>query len=322
MKNFIIVIVFLLNLNANIIKVKEQKVSNKKTFYALTKYDETKVNDVVLRFSGYIKNLNANSTHKFIKKGDLLFKVYSKELSSALDELVISMKYKQNRLQIKAIEDRLKLLGISSSTIRYVKRTKKVPYYINIYSKYSGVIINKKINEQSYIKAGETLFSLVDLSTIWVDANIYQKDIEFIKKGMDAKIYVSGVGEFNSKVDLIHPIVENKTKTIPVRLIVDNKKKKLFPNMFAKVEFINKAKTMLILPKSAVITKGDKNYVFKPLENNEYEPIEIKAVRIDSKIFQIKDGLKKGDKVINNSLFMLDSDAITNGLYDSDDDDW
>jgi len=77
---------------------------------------------------------------------------------------------------------------------------------------------------------------------------------------------------------------------------------------------------MLILPKSAVLNKGKKHYVFIPLKDGEFEPKEIEAKRIDSKRYEIVSGLKEGDEVIDNALFLLDSDAITNGLYDSDDD--
>ena len=334
MKNILIILlVFTISLNANIItskqlfnkniiKAKQQNISMSKTFYATTTYDETKVNDIVLRYSGYIKNLNANSTHKQINKGNLLFKVYSKELVSAFDELLLAIKYNQNRVQIRAIEDRLNLMGISKQTIKYVKRTKKVPYYISTYSKYTGVVINKKVNEESYVKAGQTLFSLANLSEIWVNANIYQKDLSFIKKGMNANVYIDGVGVYKAKVDLIHPILDNKTKTIPVRVVIQNKNNKVFPNMFAKVQFIQKKIPMITLPKSAVITKGAKHYVFKPIKDSQFEPIEVQAKRINSKMYQITSGLKENDEVINNALFMLDSDAITNGLYDEDDDDW
>ena len=308
--------------NKTTTKVKEQKISNKKIFYATTTYDETKVNDVVLRFSGFLRNLNANSTHKYIKKGDLLFEVYSKELVTSFDELLIAYRYKNNKTQRKAIKDRLELLGVTKKIINQVIKTKKVPYYIPIYSKYDGVIINKKVNEESYVKSGQTLFSLANLKNIWVDANIYQKDLSFIHKDMDTKVSIDGVGSFNSKIDLIHPIVDNKTKTISIRLILKNQDMKIYPNMFAKVQFIQKAKTILTLSTNAVITKGNKHYVFKPLSNDQFEPVEIQAIRLSSKIYQINSGLQKDDIVINNTLFMLDSDAITNGLYDTDDDDW
>ncbi len=113
-----------------------------------------------------------------------------------------------------------------------------------------------------------------------------------------------------------------KTKSVDVRFILENKDLKLLPNMFAKVELKTMTKDRLTLPKTAVLTKGDKYYVFKPISKSEFEPIKIEAKRIASNKYEVFDGLKEGDTVINNALFLLDSDAITNNLYQSDDEDW
>jgi Cu(I)/Ag(I) efflux system membrane fusion protein len=306
--------------NKSIIKVTEKNITIKKEFYGTTTYDESKIRDVSLRFSGFIKDLKANSTHQYIQKNDSLFKIYSKEVSIALDELIMAVKYENAKELINNIEERLELLDISKHTINMVKKTQKIPYYVDIKSKYTGVIINKKINESSYANKGTTLMQLADLSTIWVNAQIYQKDLAFIKNAMNAIVYIDGVGQYNAKLALIHPIVQKDTKTIPVRLILKNNKMTIFPNMFAKISFLKTSKKMLVLPKSAVITKSNKHYVFKPLSNNQFEPVEVQATRINSMQFKITSGLQVGDEVINNALFMLDSDAVTNGLYDEDDD--
>ncbi len=304
--------------NTSLTKVKKMDISNKKTFYGNTTYDETSINDIVLRYDGYIKDLNANSVHKFIKKDEILFSIYSKEVVQTLDELTIALKHNYNNNFIKNIEDRLMLLDINENIIKQIKKTKKTPYYIDVKSKYTGIIINKSINEASYIKSGERLFQLANISSLWVNAEVYQKDLNFIKKDMKASIYIQGLGVYESKVELIHPIVDNKTKTVSVRLLIDNKDLKIFPNMFAKITIMENKKSMLVLPKTAVITKANKHYVFKPLENGEFEPIEIDARRINSNSFEILSSLKENDVVINNALFMLDSDAVTNGLYEEE----
>ena len=141
---------------------------------------------------------------------------------------------------------------------------------------------------------------------------------------MKVEIYVTGVGSFNAKVDFIEPLLNDETKTVKVRLNLDNKDLKVFPNMFVKATFIKKKETMLVLPKSAVITKSNLHYVFKPTKDDQFEPLQVEVKRINSKQYQIISGLSKDEIVINNALFMLDSDAITNGLYDAnqDDDDW
>jgi len=331
MKYIIVVFILLLNTQAKILdskqvfnktltKVKKIDISESKSFYGNTTYDETTIKDVVLRYDGFIRNLNANSTHKLIKKGDVLFSIYSKEVVETLDELTIASRSNYKLDFIKNIEDRLHLLDIDKAIVKKIKRTKKTPYYINVKSKFSGIIINKTINEASFVKKGARLFQLADISSIWVNAEVYQKDLPFIKKGMEASIYIEGVGTFKSKVALIHPIMDNKSKTISIRLLLNNNKLNVYPNMFAKIKFTKNKISMLVLPKTAVITKADKHYVFKPLENGEFEPIEVMAKRLNSYQYQIISGLKQNDVVINNALFMLDSDAVTNGLYESDDD--
>ena len=141
---------------------------------------------------------------------------------------------------------------------------------------------------------------------------------------MPAKIYIDGMKKtIRSKVDYIYPIVDPKNKTIQVRFIIDNKELKIYPNMFANVKIQTSKKEMLTLPKTAVLNKGKKYYVFKPVSNKEFEPIEVEATRISSSRYQIISGLQANEEVINNALFLLDSDAVTNALYEEgEDDDW
>ena len=107
-----------------------------------------------------------------------------------------------------------------------------------------------------------------------------------------------------------------------MRFILENEDLKLVPSMFGKVDINVKKDVMLTLPKTAVLKKADKFYVFKPLENGEFEPIKIEAKRISSNKYEILSGLNENDEVINNALFLLDSDAVTNALYESDKEDW
>ena len=107
-----------------------------------------------------------------------------------------------------------------------------------------------------------------------------------------------------------------------MRFIIDNKDLKVVPSMFGKVDINVKNDVMLTLPKTAVLKKANDYYVFKPLPNGEFKPMKIDAKRISSNKYEILSGLGQNDEVINNALFLLDSDAITNALYKSDDENW
>ena len=330
-KNILLISVLLsIGLNAKIIEVKqlfnkkittvkEISFSTQKTFYGNTVLDETKVKDINLRFDGFIRNLKANEEHKHIKKGDKLFSIYSKEVIKTFEELILNKKNKKPQT-LESIKRKLELLDVDKKTINKVLQTNHIPYYIDINSKYSGIIIDKKIFDGGFIKQGVSIFKLADISNLWVNVNIYQKDIGFIKKGMKAKISIDGYGVFNSKVDFIHPFLDKKTNTIIVRLKLKNKDLKLIPNLFTTVTLENSKKTILVLPKTAVLTKGKEHYIFKPISDNQFEAIKVEAKRLNSNLFEIISGVSKDEKVIDNALFLLDSDAITNGLYDSNED--
>ena len=205
-----------------------------------------------------------------------------------------------------------------------LKKNKSSLDGIKVLSPLNAIVIKKNINNKSAVQKGKLLLQLANIDKLWFIAQIYQKDLTFIQNDMSAYIYIDGLTQaIKSKVDFIYPMVNEKTKTVDVRFIIDNKDLKIYPNMFASVKIKSVNKTMLTLPKTAVLSKGSDHFVFKPISDREFEPVKVEAKRISTNKYEILDGLTKGDKVINNALFLLDSDAVTNALYDSDsDDDW
>ena len=308
--------------NKKLVKVQKEQIGTLKSFYGRTVLNETKVYDIVTRFDGYITKLYANEQYKTIKRGNPLFSIYSNEISAIQEELQIAKKF--NKSLVNNNIEKLESLDINSSMIKKIKSSKNIIKDISFYSPMNSIVLQKNINKGSFVKKGKLLLQLVSLDELWFIASVYQKDLSFIKKDMKAKIYIDGVkNPIESKVDMIYPTVDMKTKTVDVRFIIANKDLKLFPNMFAKVKIKTVEKEMLTLPKTAVLTKGDKYFVFQNLSKTEFEPIEIKAKRLDSNKYEILEGLEEKQTVINNALFLLDSDAVTNGLYSSDDDeDW
>ena len=292
--------------NKRVITPKIKDISLKKSYYADISVDDSLIYDVSIRFSGYVERLYVSKLYKRVSKGEALFRIYSDEVALLLSELKL--------LNSQVTYRRLKSLDID-------KREFKRDGAIDIYSKYSGFIVQKNIEKGSFVKSGKSLFKIANLSRLWVMARVYQEDISLLKVGDIAKVIVDGVGEFKAKLDFIYPTVDVKSKTIKVRFTLKNRDLKLYPNMFAKVEIEYKKRRVLTLPKSAVLTKGKRDYVFID-KGDSFEPKEVKAIRINSFEFEIKKGLSGKEKIIDKAMFLLDSDAITNGLYDSGDDDW
>eukprot|EP01155_Anaeramoeba_flamelloides_P002922 Anaeramoba_flamelloidesa106007_60.p1 GENE.a106007_60~~a106007_60.p1 ORF type:complete len:320 (-),score=17.01 a106007_60:211-1170(-) len=294
--------------NIKTIEVKAKNISNYKEFYAKLKADKSKVYDVNLRFSGYITKLYANKDFMKIKKGDKLFDIYSKELYNLYDELRIAKT--RGKKVLNSVENKIALFDIDV-------QDKNKDNTSLIKSKFDGYITKHNINKGSFVKAGQNIFEITDISELWLIVNVYQKDIVFVKEGMSVEVKVDGVDKtFSSKVEKIYPTINQKDQTIPVRVVLENKELKLYPNMFAKAKIFEKPETIIVVPKNAVIQRDGKQYVFFK-EGKEFTPSEVVAERIPEG-YKISDGLYEGDMIVSNALFLLDSDAITNGLYSDD----
>lgn len=306
--------------NKTTVKVKEEKISQSQTFYGQTSLDTSKVFDVVTRFDGYITKLYANEDFMVIKKEAPLFELYSNEVLSIQKELHIAKQINANLYQSGL--DKLLALGLHEKVLNRIKDSSKTHENIAFYAPFNAILMKRNINNGSAVKQGELLLQLANIEELWFIAQVYQNDLTSIKKGLEAKLYIDGFKEpFKTKVQTIYPIVDEKTKTVPVRFVVENKNLQLSPNMFAKVVVQTHEKTALTLPKSAVIQKGNKHFVFLYHSQEEYEPVEVEAKRISANSYEIMSGVNANDEVINNALFLLDSDAVTNSLY-SKDEEW
>lgn len=307
--------------NKKTTKVMKEEISINKSFYGITKIDESSLTDVVSRFDGYITKLNANKKYMTIKKGEPLYSIYSQEILSIQNELQVAKNFNQNIYQ--STLGRLDNLDISKAEQQKIKDGKINSNGLVVTSSMNAILMEKNINQSSAVNKGTVLLQLASLDKIWFVASVYQSDLEFVKKDGEALINIDGINQkIKSKVDFIYPIFDEKTKTVDVRFVLENEDLKLVPSMFGKVDINVKKDLMLTLPKTAVLKKADKFYVFKPLENGEFEPIKIEAKRISSNKYEILSGLNENDEVINNALFLLDSDAVTNALYESDKEDW
>ncbi|MGB5867579.1 MAG: HlyD family efflux transporter periplasmic adaptor subunit, partial [Arcobacteraceae bacterium] len=243
--------------NKKLVKVEKKEIKIKKSFYGDIQIPEDAIKDINIRFDGFVGDVLKNQTYIYVNKGDKLFDIYSDEINLAMNEFLL-----RDRNLRKNYIAKFQSFGIDNKVINRLQKTKDVNEYIDIYSPYNGFIISKNITDGSFVKKGTSLFQIADLSSLWVMAKVYQKDIPSIKKDLNAKITIDGVGTVNSKVDFIYPNVNLTDKTVNVRLKIENKNLQIFPNMFAKVSINTVSKAALVLPKTAVLTKANKHYVF------------------------------------------------------------
>jgi len=301
------------------VKVVEQSSSIKASNYGYVKEDEARVYKVVPRFGGYVQELYANKIYMKVKKGQILAKVYSPEVFKAKDEYLNAYRYtrkRPNKGMLESSRFKLELLGLSKDEITAVVKTKKASRLTTIYAPIDGYIFKKNISMGSAFNDKAELFSIVNLDEVWVEAKIYEEQRESLEKIQRYELSFKGVGgTYSSSKTLLYPVLDPKDARLTLRIRVKNDGK-LFPGMYAKIQSITQNTQGLVLPSTAVIRKAGRYYVFMVGEfKGEYEPREIEVKVLDASRYLITKGLVKGDEVVNNALFMMDSDAQINGLY-------
>ncbi|WP_104732431.1 efflux RND transporter periplasmic adaptor subunit [Helicobacter salomonis] len=292
------------------IKVTLKEIAPFRQYYASLQADEQKSYTYTLRFDGYIEKLYANQTYKPIKAGQKLFSVYAPALIGVQSELLSAMHF--NR-QVEEIKEKLRLLGVGEGEIANIIKDKKIHNRIPMRSQFNGMIFAKNIQEGGFVKSGATLYEIIDLSALYVIAQVNQEDLDFVRHMDSARAHIEGIkGDFSLQLDNINPLINPQTKMLQVRFVLANPHNLFFPNMFAKVTLYQKSQKGLVLPKEAVLVKNDKTIVFKK-EDEEFELTEVKVKRNSDGSYTILEGLSQGDEVAKNALFILDADAINNG---------
>jgi len=299
--------------NVKTITVKSQSVEDAKSYNGYVQIADDKMYTITLTQDGFIKNLTAPSIYDSVTKGKKLFDFYSPEIYKAQIELLSAQRVSCSLA--KNIETKLKLYDVTERNIKAIKKANRASKYLPFYSPYSGIVVEKKVMEGSAVKKGMLVYKIADLSLVWVVAKAYESDRAFIQKGEKVEVTLNGAKEiYNATIDFIYPLVDPVNKTIDFRITLNNASGEIQPNSYATIKTIKPLQNKLVLPNTAVVTKGSKHLVFVPSEyEGEYKSKMVEAKRISTNLFEIISGLKEGDKVVNNSLFLLDSDVVING---------
>jgi Cu(I)/Ag(I) efflux system membrane fusion protein len=302
------------------VKVQKVKTSHSKQNYGFVKANEARVHEVSPRFGGFVEKLYADKIYKYVKKGEPLALVYSPEVYKAKEDYVNSYNYTKNRPSkgmLKSAQLKLSLLEVDSKEISQLVKSKIVSPNTTIYAPQSGYVFMKNINEGSAFNAKTKLFEIVNLDDVWVEAKVFEDDVKWMKFADDFQVSFKTTDKtYETHAKFLYPNLDPKEATLTLRLTLPNKDNELFPGMYANVLSKDKPKEYLTLPQSAVILKEGKYYAFVVGEfEGEYEPIELHVKPLDNETYIITDGLSAGDEVVNNALFMMDSDAQINGLF-------
>jgi len=274
-------------------------------------YDEDLLVHIHPRVKGWVEKLYVKAIGDPVKKGQALYDIYSPELVNAQEELLLALDRNNKRL-ITAAENRLIALQIPPYAIKALRKTRAVQQHVTFYAPQDGVVESLFVREGFYIKPETMMLSIVDLSQVWVKAEIFERDIYKVAIGNSATMRLDYLPakEWLGKVEHVHPMLNTKTRTGIVRLQFDNSNADLKPNMFTQIAIsISDDKPVLQVPREAVIRTGNQDRVVLALGEGYFKSIEVKVGRFDNNNIEILSGLTAGEKVVSSAQFLLDSES-------------
>jgi len=276
-------------------------------------YDETRLTDVTLKFSGWIGKLKADYLGTSVTKNQPLFSVYSPELLSAQQEYLETLHRRKsiNSTLLNAARQRLTLWDIASSQITQLEARQRPLEYLPIMSPATGVVVEKNIVEGSAVKTGQKLFRIADLSSVWIEGEIYEYEIPLVKTGMEVRITLPDQTGKNlmGKLAYIYPYLEGDTRTAKIRVQIDNSEGLLKPDMYAQLYLNVELGPRLVVPESAVLYAGESRVVFIDMGNGQLQPRKIKTGVRNEDDIEVLDGLEVGDKVVTSGNFLIAAES-------------
>ncbi|MCK5263079.1 MAG: efflux RND transporter periplasmic adaptor subunit [Gammaproteobacteria bacterium] len=274
-------------------------------------FDESKVSHIHLRTEGWIENLVVRSEGERVKKGDRLFDFYSPELVNAQEEFVQALAV-GNKGLVSASAERLLALGISKQQIAVLRVNRKVRQTIAVFAPQDGVVSTLPVREGMFIKPSMKVMSLADLSSVWLLAEVFERQANWVSMGDSAQVTLSYLPgrQWQGKVEYIYPSLDPKTRTLKVRLRFDNPEEALKPNMYANVKIFGGAKNdILVIPMEALIRTGRNERVIVALGEGRFEARTVNAGIESGDWVEIVSGLKSGEEVVVSGQFLIDSEA-------------
>jgi len=301
-----------------------KNVSDKLSVPGNVDIDEQNISYVQTRFAGWIQDVFADANYQYVKKGQRLFTIYSPDLVSTEQEYLLARQNKKTLAPdshgiaveesgwlLDAAEERLRQFGVPVTVVNSLEQSGKVEREIAFESPASGFIIERNALPNAYVQPDTKLYTIADLSTVWVYANVFQEAVGRLQPGDPAQVTVDAFPgrEFSGRVDQILPQVDPVTRTVRVRLIFRNPGVQLKPGMYVNVDINLPLEKQLVIPASAVLQSGSRAIAFIDHGDGNLEPREIQTgPQIDDSVIVLK-GLQPGDQVVSSANFLVDSEA-------------
>ncbi len=314
------------NMGVRTVTIERQDFSRTIRTVGKIEYDEKKVFVISSKISGWVEELDVNATGQAVRKGQTLLKIYSPELVTTQQEYLLALKNQQNMANsslpelkqsandlLQASFKRLLYWDIPKSQIERLKETGKIQKLLAFESPVNGVVIHKNVVQGMFVKKGSDLYRIADLSKVWVLATVYDNEAPWLEPGQPVKIrlsYEPGT-ELTGHIDYIYPYLNDKTRSVQVRIVLANPDLTLKPGMFTDVYLQQRTiPDAIVIPSEAVIRSGKRNVVFVARGKGRFEPRTVRLGAEDGNgHLHVLAGLQPGEKIVVSAQFMLDSES-------------
>ena len=323
------------NMGVRIAQVTEGPLNKSVRLVGYLDEAQPNIHEVNLRVSGWVRRLHANTEGMHVEAGDPLFDLYSPELQVAIEELIAARRARSalnsaagtdqpSRLTTEALADaaiqKLELVGLPRTQIEALAKLDRAPETVTFTSPITGYITEKPIVEGAAVKMGDRVLRIVDYSTLWLDAQVFEKDLPFVRIGQTAVANVASLPTSTPTVDgeplqgeviFIKPRVDAMTRTTTVRLSIPNPSLALRPGMYATVRTQSQvADRAVLVPREAIIETGERQVAFVAQAVGRFQPRQVKmGLAGNDGIVQVVEGLAPGEAVVTSGQFLIDSES-------------
>jgi multidrug efflux pump subunit AcrA (membrane-fusion protein) len=287
--------------------------------------DESRLRRVQLRVSGWVQRLHVSRTGQSVRAGEPLLALYSPELYQSEQEFLIETGLRDSlagsmsgagdmnheAAAAPSAVERLRLLGVPDGEIERLRRERRASTSVTLTAPAAGTVLERGVSQGQYVGADTPLFTIADLSRLWVLADLYEMELPRVHAGETARFTADGLPgrSYAGRIDFVYPTVSSETRTAKARLVLDNPGGLLRPGMFGKVRTGGRGTPSLVVPNEAVVDAGEHRYVFLAHAGGHFEPRRVVVGLESGDDVQILSGLAAGDTVVASASFLIDSES-------------
>jgi len=291
---------------------------------AQVQIDETKIARIHVKIAGWVEKVHVDFIGKLVQKGQPLFSLYSPDLVATQQEYLIARRAEKDLASapfeevskgaetlLQAARQRLRLWDMNDDQIRRLDETGEVSRTTTMYSPIDGFVLKREVFERTYITPETELYEIADFSTVWVNAEVYEYEVAYVKTGQSAQMTLSYFPgkTYTGNIVYIYPTVDPMTRTVKVRLEFPNPRFDLKPDMFADVQLNIGYGTQMVVPQEAVLDSGSEQIVFVAMGDGYFEPRRVQlGPRFEDRVVVLS-GLKVGETIVTSGNFIIDSES-------------